>query len=190
MQNMWFDFIPVLLFFIAFKWYGIYVATTVGIVVTALQVVLTRIMRKKFDNQQLVTLVVFVVFGGMTLYFHNPIFIKWKPTIIFAVFGMVFLGSQFIGHKPLIQRMLEKMVEGQAHTVPNTVWKRLNLVWAMFFFMLASVNLYVAYRFSTEWWVNFKVYGIMGILLVFSFLQAMYLTRYLSEAKSCNRMND
>ena len=183
MQSMLFDFIPVLLFFIAFKLYGIYVATTVGIVVTALQVVLTRIFRRHFDKQQLVTLAVFVVFGGMTLYFHNPIFVKWKPTLVFGIFGIVFLGSQFIGNKPLIQRMLEKLLEGQSHTIPEKVWKKLNVAWALFFLALASVNLYVAYSFSTDAWVNFKVYGIMGILLAFSFIQAIYLTRYMSEAK-------
>jgi intracellular septation protein len=183
MQSMLFDFIPVLLFFIAFKMYGIYVATTVGIVVTARQVVLTRIFRHKFDKQQLVTLAVFAIFGGMTLYFHNPIFVKWKPTMVFGIFGLIFFGSQFIGSKPLIQRMLEKLLEGQAHTVPNTVWKKLNLAWACFFITLASVNLYVAYSFSTDIWVNFKVYGIMGVLLAFSFAQALYLTRYLADAK-------
>jgi intracellular septation protein len=184
MQNMLIDFIPVLLFFIAFKLYGIYVATTVGIVATALQVVVTRIVRKSFDKQQLVTLVVFVVFGGMTLYFHNPLFVKWKPTVVFWVFGVVFFFSQFIGKKPLAQRMLEKLMEGQDHSsVPPMIWKRLNLAWAAFFIVLGSLNLYVAYYFSTDVWVNFKVYGIMGILLAFSFVQAMCLTRYMSEVK-------
>ena len=184
MQNMLIDFIPVLLFFIAFKIYGIYVATTVGIVATALQVLVTRVVRKTFDKQQLITLAVFVVFGGMTLYFHNPLFVKWKPTVVFWVFGILFFLSQFIGKKPLAQRMLEKLMEWQDHTsVPKSIWKRLNLAWAAFFIVLGSLNLYVAYYYSTDVWVNFKVYGIMAILLIFSFVQAMCLTRYMSEVK-------
>jgi intracellular septation protein len=182
MQNMLIDFIPVILFLIAFKMYGIYVATTVGIVATALQVVVTKLVRKKFDNQQLVTLAVFVVFGGMTLYFHNPIFVKWKPTIVFWVFGIAFLLSQFIGDKPIAQRMLEKVLEGNA-SLPNRIWYRLNVAWAAFFLILGALNLYVAYNFDTDVWVNFKVYGIMGILLIFSFVQAIFLSRFLAEGK-------
>jgi intracellular septation protein len=182
MQNMLIDFIPVLLFLLAFKIYGIYVATTVGIIATALQVVVTRLVRKKFDNQQLVTLAVFSVFGGMTLYFHNPIFVKWKPTIVFWVFGIAFLLSQFIGEKPIAQRMLEKVLEGNV-ALPGRVWSRLNLAWATFFIVLGGLNLFVAYHFDTDVWVNFKVYGIMGILLLFSFIQAIFLSRFLAEGK-------
>ena len=184
MQNMLIDFIPVLLFFASFKIYGIYVATTVGIVATALQVIITRLLRKRFDKQQLVTLVVFVVFGGMTLYFHNPIFVKWKPTIVFWVFGLAFLGSQFIGEKPIARRMLESLLEGQNATIiPTKVWSRLNYAWSIFFITLGTVNLFVAYYFDTDVWVNFKVYGILGLLLLFSFVQAICLTRFFTEAK-------
>jgi intracellular septation protein len=181
MQNILIDFVPVLLFLIAFKMYGIYVATTVGIIATAVQVVLTRFIRHRFDKQQVITLIVFVVFGGMTLYFHNPIFIKWKPSIIFWIFGLAFFFSQFIGMKPLAQRMLEGLLEGQATEVPRFVWTRLNIAWTIFFLTLGTVNIYVAYTFSTDTWVNFKVYGIMTLLLTFSFVQAMCLTRYLSS---------
>ena len=183
MQTLLFDFIPVLLFFIAFKFYGIYVATTVGIVLTALQVVLTRIFKHRYDKQQLVTLVVFVVFGGMTLYFHNPLFVKWKPTVIFWVFSLVLFSTQFIGKKPLIQRMLEHLLEGQHGNIPVMVWKKLNAAWGMFFAFLGGVNLYVAYNFSTDAWVNFKLYGVMSFLILFSVAQAVFLSRYLSVEK-------
>jgi len=183
MQTFLYDFLPVLLFLFAFKFYGIYVATTVGIVATALQVIATRAFKKKFDKQQVITLIVFVIFGGMTLYFHNPIFIKWKPTIVFWIFGFAFLGSQFVGKRTLIERMLESVLEKQAASVPNIVWKRLNLAWTVFFILLGTINLYVAYTFSTEIWVNFKVYGIMSLLLIFSFIQALCLTRYMSDTK-------
>lgn len=179
MLNLLYDFIPVLLFFIAFKFYGIYVATTVGIVATALQVIITTVWKKKCDRKQLITLFVFVLFGGMTLYFHNPIFVKWKPSIIFWIFGMFFLLSHFIGKKVIIQRMMENMLEGKK--LPDTVWKRMNLSWALFFLILGTVNIFIAYHFSTDAWVNFKFYGILGLLLVFSVLQAVCLSRYLDK---------
>jgi intracellular septation protein len=116
------------------------------------------------------------------LYFHNPIFIKWKPTIVFWIFGLAFILSQFIGKKPLVQRMLEKVLEGNAN-LPPKIWSRLNVAWATFFIILGSVNLFVAYNFTTDVWVNFKVYGIMGILLIFSFIQAVCLSRFLAEGK-------
>lgn len=179
MLNLFYDFIPVLLFFIAFKWYGIYVATTVGIVSTAIQVVLTTILKKKLDRNQCITLIVFVIFGGMTLYFHNPIFVKWKPSIVFWIFGLVFLMSHFIGKKVIMRRMMENMLEG--HQLPDVVWKRINLSWAIFFLTLGTVNIFIAYNFSTDTWVNFKFYGILGLLLFFSVLQAICLSRYLTK---------
>ncbi|MDR3492190.1 MAG: septation protein A [Gammaproteobacteria bacterium] len=183
MKNMLYDFLPVLLFFIAFKIYGIYVATVVGIAATAIQVLLTYVLKRKVDKQQLITLAVFVIFGSMTLYFHNPLFIKWKPTVIFWIFGLAFLFSRYIGKKPLIQRMLEGLLEQQAATVPLSLWQKLNFAWAIFFIFLGSINIYVAYTYSTETWVNFKVFGILGLLIAFSFFQAAYLSKHLSETK-------
>lgn len=183
MLTMLYDFLPLFLFFLAFKLYGIYAATAVGIAATGLQVVTTRIFRKRYDKQQLITFVVFVIFGGMTLYFHNPLFIKWKPTVIFWIFAMVFFGSQFVGAKPLIQRMLEHVFENQEHTVPHGLWKKLNFAWAVFFALLGGLNLYVAYTYTLDIWVNFKVYGIFGLLVLFSIVQAIFLSRYLTETK-------
>ena len=182
MLNLLYDFIPVLLFFIAFKLYGIYVATVVGIVATALQVLIHFLRHKKVPKQQWITLVVFIFFGGMTLYFHNPIFVKWKPTIIFWIFGLALLLSHFIGKKPLIQRMMENVLEGNS-SVPNALWNRLSMAWILFFTLVGALNLYIAYHFSTDAWVNFKLYGILGLLLVFSFLQALCLAKYMTDEK-------
>lgn len=180
MLTLLYDFVPVLLFFLAFKIYGIYIATVVGIVVTALQVVVTRVLKRRFDKQQLITLCVFTLFGGMTLYFHNPIFVKWKPTIVFWIFASVLFITQFVGKKPLIQRMLEAVLEGKS-SVPKKVWRKLNIAWTIFFALLGSLNIYIAYTYNTDTWVNFKFYGILGLLVLFSFMQAIYLTRYISE---------
>ena len=185
MLNFLYDLVPVLLFFITFKFSDIYTATVVGIIATALQVVITTIWKKAIDKKQVITLVIFLLFGGMTLYFHNPLFVKWKPTVIYWIFGMVFLGSHFIGKRTLIQRLFSSALEknNSAHAVPNIVWIKLNLAWTLFFTLLGLVNLWVAYNYSTDVWVNFKLYGVMGSLLLFSIAQAFYLARYMTDAE-------
>ena len=177
MVKFFYDFIPVLLFFVVFRFYGIYAATVTGMVATALQVVIYYAWKRAFDNQQLLTLAVFLVFGGMTLYFHNPLFVKWKPTVIFWVMALVFLGSQFIGKKPLLQRMLEKGLEGA--TLAPALWRKLTAAWVVFFTILGALNLYIAWHYSTETWVNFKFYGISGLLLLFCLGQAFFLSCHL-----------
>jgi len=174
------DLVPVLLFFIAFKIYGIYVATVVGIIATSAQVLLTFAWKKRFDKQQLLTLVVFVIFGGMTLYFHNPLFVKWKPTIIFWVMGLVFFFSRYVGTKTIAQRMLEKGLEGA--TLADHVWQKLNWLWVGFFLFLGTINIFVAYHFDTDTWVNFKLYGVTGLLLLFCIFQAVLLSRYMVDS--------
>jgi len=186
MLNLLYDLIPVLLFFVAFKFYGIYVATTVGIVVTALQLLISTIVFRKLDKKQLITLIVFVIFGGMTLYFHSPIFVKWKPTVIYWIFSVIFLGSHFIGNKTIIERLFVHTLENNGNpmkNIPVTVWRNLNIAWIVFFILLGCVNLWVAYQFSTNAWVNFKLYGVMGLLLLFSVIQALFLARYINDEK-------
>lgn len=176
-----FEIFPIFLFFITFKLYDIYMATIVAIVATSLQVVIYRQWKKVWDRKQLATLAVFVVFGGMTLYFHDPIFVKWKPTVVFWLFSLVILGSHFFSQKPLIQRLMESAFTEKGAVIPTVVWKRLNLSWAAFFCLLGTINLYVAYAYSIETWVNFKFYGISGALILFSILQAVCLMRYIQE---------
>ena len=181
-MQLFYEIIPVLLFFIAFKLYGMYVATTVGIIATLLQVIATRYLTKKWDRKQLITLFVFMVFGGLTLYFHDPIFVKWKPTIVFWIFSAALIGSQFFTKKTIMQRLMENVLQGKGE-VPVKVWRRVNLIWALFFSALGCVNLYVAYYLSNDAWVNFKFYGITSALFLLSILQAFYLMRYISEPK-------
>jgi intracellular septation protein len=171
-----YDIFPTFLFFLVFKYAGIYAATWAGIIVTVIQVGISRLWLKKWDRAQLITLAVFSFFGGMTLYFHNPIFVKWKPTIIFWIFALCFLGSR-LTRQPLIQRLMQRMLADVV--IPYVVWQRLNLLWASFFMLLGSVNLYIAYHWSNEAWVNFKFYGITGALFGVSFLQAIYLSQYM-----------
>lgn len=181
MLNFLYEFLPVLLFFIAFKFYGIYVATVVGIVVTALQVAITTLWFRRIDKKQIITLVIFLLFGGMTLYFHDPIFIKWKPTIIFGLFAVILFFSHFIGKKPLMQRLFEPVLESKGATLPVFVWKRLNAAWMIIFALLSLLNIAVAYSFSTDTWVNFKLFGVLGLLLFFGVLQGLYISKHLKE---------
>lgn len=187
-----YDLLPVLLFFIAFKFYGIYAATVVGIVSTLLQVLLTRFWKKIWDKKQLITFLVFVIFGGMTLYFHNPIFVKWKPTVIFWLFAVLMLGSQCVLKKPLMQRIVEGVSEGNLinqSAMPSQVWRNLNIFWSIFFVVLGGVNLYIAYQFSNDAWVNFKFYGITSAVLIVSIFQAVYMNRYLNIDTEKNKKN-
>jgi intracellular septation protein len=184
-MQFFYEFFPVFLFFLAFKIYGIYVATVVGIVTTFLQVIITRVLLHKWDKKQLITLGIFTVFGGMTLYFHDPIFVKWKPTIIFWLFAISILITHFFMKKPLMQGLMEKMLEDKG-SIPVSVWKKVNVMWAFFFFLLGGVNIFIAYSYSDNVWVNFKFYGVTLSLLLFSLFQAFYLSRYLTEEKSEN----
>jgi intracellular septation protein len=182
MPSVIFDLLLVMLFFITYKMYDIYVATGVIIVGALLQVMGTRWIRGRFDKKQLLILAIVALFGGMTLYFHNPIFIKWKPTIVFWLLGIAFFLSQFFGKKPLVQRIMGHALEDKS-SIPAVLWKRLNLAWTIFFILLGSINVLVAYYLSTDAWVNFKLYGVFGALLLFGLAQSVYLARYITVEK-------
>ncbi|WP_305907920.1 septation protein A [Methylomarinum sp. Ch1-1] len=172
------EFIPIILFFIAYKLYDIYVATGVVIVATIVQVAITWLKYRKVEKMQWITLVLIVVMGGATIYLQDENFIKWKLTIIEWLFGLAFLGSQFIGHKPFVERMMGANLE-----LPGKVWRRLNLIWSAFFMGVGCLNLYVMYSFNTDDWVSFKTFVVPGLMVVFIILQMIYLYRYLPETE-------
>lgn len=178
-----FDFFPVLLFFVAYKLFDIYVATATIIVATFLQVGVFWLMHRRFQTSHLVTLVLVAIFGGATLLLHNPNFIKWKPTVLNWLFAAAFLGSQFIGKKSMVQRMMDQAVE-----LPAPIWQRLNLSWVVFFIIMGIANLYVAFNFSENTWVNFKLFGIMGLTLLFVLLQAVFISRHASEPPNTDKV--
>ena len=175
-MKLLFDFFPILLFFIAYKAADIYVATAVAIAATFLQVGISWLKTRTVATMQLVTLVILVVFGGLTLYLHDEQFIKWKPTVINWLFGATFLVSHIFGDRTAIERML-----GTSMTLPQVVWRRLNLGWIIFFLSLGGANLYVMSHFDRDAWVNFKLFGMLGLTLLFIVLQSFYLSRYLAE---------
>lgn len=176
---LFYEIFPVFLFFIAFKFYDIYVATLVGIVTTLMQVMLTRLRTRKWDKKQLITLAVFLIFGGMTLYFHDPIFVKWKPTIVFWIFALAILLSQFT-KKSLMERMFEGVIENK-ESIPRSVWTKINMLWVIFLVVMGAINIYIAYNCSNDAWVNFKFYGLTLAMVVFCMAQAFYLVKYVEN---------
>ena len=171
-----FDLFPVLLFFAAFKAYDIYVATGVAIGATVLQVAWLKLRRRRVEPMLWASLAIIVVFGGATLALQDETFIKWKPTVLYWLFGAVLALSALVFRRNLIRAMLAEQVQ-----LPEPVWARLNLSWIGFFVVMGALNLWVAYTFSTDWWVNFKLFGGMGLMLLFVVAQALFLARYVEE---------
>lgn len=171
-----FDFFPILFFFIAYKFFGVYVATAVAMISSLLQVALQGLINRRLDKTPLITLVILMVLGGATLFFHDARFIKWKPTAIYWLFAAAFVGSHYIGNKLLIQRLMDNKIK-----LPAFVWKQLNISWTLFFGITGAINLWVAYHFDTNTWVNFKLFGMLGLMLLFTLCQGLYVGRYVSE---------
>ena len=172
------DFLPILLFFVAFKLAGIYVATGVAIAATFAQVAWLKLRGKKIEPMLWASLAIIAVFGGATLVLQDETFIKWKPTVLYWLFGAVLAGGAALGRN-LIRLVLSEQVQ-----LPDPVWTRLNWSWVGFFLLMGALNLYVAYSFSTDLWVNFKLFGGMGLMFLFVFAQALVLGKYAAEEKT------
>ncbi len=168
------DFLPIVVFFIAYKLFGIYVATAAAIVISLLQVIIYWIKYRSVPSIQLISLVLILFFGGGTLLLHNELFIKWKPTALYWLLACGALVTQYFGKKPLIQHLLETNI-----ALPAPLWSSLNRNWIIFFTLMGGINLWVAYTFDTNTWVNFKLFGLLGITFVFILIQAIYLARYI-----------
>lgn len=202
-----FDLFPVILFFTVFKWgeshadaaqalaqqylgglvsggiataaqAPIMLATAVAIVATIGQITWLLLRRRKVDTMLWVSLVIIILFGGATIYFHNETFIKWKPTVLYWCFGAALLASQALLGKNLIRLMMEQQI-----SLPDLVWQRLSLAWAAFFGLMGLVNLYVAYHFSTAAWVNFKLFGFTGLMFAFVIAQSLFLSKYMKDSR-------
>ena len=204
------DFLPIALFFIIFKFYldlpdeliigvnhllpmmaltpgessdAIYLATLTAIVATLIQVALSALIVKKVEKMPIITLVLLIVFGGATLLLKDPVFIQWKPTAINWLFAVIFLASHFIGNKPLVQRMMSQALDIE----DAGIWAKLNLSWVGFFIVSGLANMLVApaidpfnLEFSLDTWVEFKLFGLLGLTLIFVVAQAIYLSRYMT----------
>lgn len=177
-MNQLFEFFPIILFFIAFKLYDIYIATGVVIVATLLQVSYCWFRHGKVETMQWITLGLIVVMGGATIILHDEQFIKWKLSIIEWLFGLAFIGSQFIGKTPFVERMM-----GKSLSLPPKIWRRLNLMWGCFFIGVGCINVYVLYTYNTDQWVTFKTFGVPGLMLLFIVLQMFFLYKHIPDTK-------
>lgn len=173
------DFFPLLLFFAAWSFYDIFVATAVAIVATAAQVAWMWFRHRRVENVHWMTLGIMVLFGGATLAFRDPTFIKLKPTVLYWAFAAALLFSQAIMGKNLIRIMMQKQM-----SLPDPIWVKLNASWAAFFVGMGALNLYIAYTFTEATWVKFKVFGGLGLMLVFVVLQALVLSRHVEDNKA------
>jgi len=202
-MKLLFDFLPIVLFFVTFKyaegqkeWAAqfasdhfsflvsggivgpdeapVLLATLVVIAATTLQVLFLLVRGKKVDMMLWISLAIVVVLGGATVWFHSETFIKWKPSVLHWFMALSLWISQIAFGKNLLKAMMGKQLE-----LPDTVWQRLNAAWVVFFGLMGVINLYVAYNFSTGTWVNFKLFGFTGLMLLFMVAQGFYLNRYL-----------
>ena len=209
-----FDFLPIALFFAAFKYaegnaawaaafatsqFGwlvsggavgekeapVLLATVVVIVATLAQVAWIKLRGRKVDTMLWVSLVLVVGLGGLTIYFHNENFIKWKPSVLYWVMGLALWLSPL-----LFGRNLLKVLMGEQIRLPARIWHRLNFAWVAFFGLMGLLNLWVAYSFSTDTWVNFKLFGGMGLLLAFTVAQGLYLGRYIEDPPAAEHQGD
>ena len=171
------DLLPVIAFFIAYKMAGIFVATAVLIVGVLIQTAVSWVRHRKVSGMLLTSAILVVVFGGLTLLIHDATFIKWKPTIVSWLFAAAFLASQFMRGQPIIQRLL-----GENVVLDAGDWNRLNLMWVVFFVIEGVLNLYVAYNFDEATWVNFKLFGLMGLTLLFALAQGVWISRRADDA--------
>ncbi|MBC7501684.1 MAG: septation protein A [Herminiimonas sp.] len=201
-----FDLLPVILFFAMFKWgeghaeqaqglasqylsgfvsggavtleqAPILLATSVVIIATVIQIAIVIARGKKVDAMLWMSLIIIGVFGGATIYFHNDTFIKWKPTVLYWCFATGLLVSQLLVKKNLIRTMMKDQVQ-----LPDRVWHGLGLAWVGFFAVMGLVNLYVAFNYSTAAWVNFKLFGGMGLMLMFIIGQSLFLSKHMKDA--------
>jgi len=171
-----FDLLPVLAFFVAFQLAGIYAATAVAIATTFVQVAWLKLRGKRVDAMLWASLAIIVVFGGATLVLKDETFIKWKPTVLYWMLGAVLGGAALVFRRNLIRTMLSEQVQ-----LPDPVWNRLNWSWVGFFLFMGGLNLYVAFNYSTDLWVNFKLFGGMGLMLLFVVVQALFLARHVED---------
>lgn len=168
------DYLPIVLFAAAYYLRDIYFATMVLIAALLLQAAVMWAVSRKPPKMQLAVAGLAVVFGGLTLVLRDPTFIKVKPTVLYGLFALVLVGSQFVGEQPLMQRLLSANL-----ALPDFVWRRLNAIWAGFFLFCGVLNLVVAYQLSEQAWVNFKLFGMLGLTLLFVLAQGLYLARHL-----------
>ena len=175
-MKLFLDFFPIVLFFVVFKAYGIYAATAIAIAATVVQIAWMRYKNGKVDTMQWVSLGVIVVFGGATLVTQDETFIKWKPSVLYWLMSVTLWVGYLIFKRNFIQSLMAAQIQ-----LPQDICDRLLHAWALFFTLMGFINLWVAYSFDTDTWVSYKLFGGLGLMLVFVLLQGVFLSRYMKE---------
>jgi intracellular septation protein len=183
-MNLLFEFLPLVLFFVAFVYKGIYTALVVLMVAMPIGLLVKYIRKGTLDKMYFWSTVLLLIAGGFTLYFRNPVFLYWKPTVFYWVVAIAFLASQFFSQRPLVQRFFG-LVEGfSVERITATQWSKLNLVWVLFFAGAGILNIYVAYNFEQATWVKLKVFGMMALMFVFMLVQTFWIARLIGDESS------
>ena len=164
------DFLPIIVFFVTYKIAGMYVATGAIMVAMAIQILFQWLKTKTVNKMLLASGVLVAFFGGITLVLQNPIFIQWKPTVVNWLFAAAFLGSRYIGTQTLTERVM-----GQAIELERVMWQQLNFLWVANFSFLGAANLFVVYNFDEATWVNFKLFGMLGLTLIMVLIQVLWI---------------
>jgi len=171
-----FDLFPVILFFVVFKMFGIYAATATAIAATLAQIAWVKMRHGKVEPMLIISGLIIVVFGGATLLLHDETFIKWIPSVLYWSFAVGLMRAVTLWHKNVIRNLMKAQMQ-----LPENIWRQVNFAWAVFFTLLGFINLYVAFHYSTASWVNFKLFGTTGLMLVFVVLQSLYLSRFMEK---------
>ena len=175
-MKFFFDLLPVILFFIGFKLYGIYTATAIAIAVTIGLIIYSKIRHGKVEKMLLANGAIISVLGGITLLLHDQTYIMWKPTVLYWLGAATLLISNVFFKKNFIQQMMAKMLNP-----PASIWNKLNITWVIFLIALGFVNLYVAFNYSLDTWVNFKLFGVTSAMFLFVIGQVLLLRKYIIE---------
>jgi intracellular septation protein len=178
-MQLLFDFLPLIVFFVAYRMYDLYVATAALMVTMALQLAFQWLRHRKVNNMLLISTLLVAVFGGITLAVRNPVFIQWKVTVVNWLFAVAFLGSQLFGTKTLTERVMGHAIELDAR-----LWKQLNTIWVVNFAVLGAVNLFVMYNFDEATWVLFKSWGMIGLSLLTAIGQAVWISARTSQQQT------
>ncbi|MCF6768220.1 septation protein A [Thiotrichales bacterium 19S11-10] len=181
MKKALFDFFPVIIFFVVYKMANIFIATFALMIASCIQIGYLYFRYRKVEIKHIITLVLVLVFGGATIYFHDARFIQWKVSIINWLFGFILLISPYIFKKSAIEYLLSDDLE-----LPAQVWKKLNHMWGIFFIVIGFLNLYVMFYFSEDAWVSFKTFGLMILLILFCIIQSLYLYKHINPDKNSN----
>lgn len=171
-MKLFLDFLPIVIFVAVYKYTDdIIIATAALIPATIVTIAYSWFKERKVEKMQLVTLVLVILMGGATVIFQDKAFIQWKPSVVNWIFAVAFLGSHFIGKKTVVERIMGSQIE-----LKKSIWNTLNLAWVVFFTFMGIINLYVAFNFSEATWVNFKLFGMLGLTFVFIIAQGVYIS--------------